>query len=429
MLFVALSSFHSHFFFLSLFSHPLQRVAWGKIMSGNLSSSPLHFIRCCSHSKMLSKMANSRRRWRAAAARRDSVLAQSKVICVFITRRWRATRMFFNFFVFLHFFAMLSRRTFFCVCREEKWEENYARKRFRSTRRWVDGEKISAMRLFSPLSRQQLAMTEIVFFKHAKKNHWQDNLQTEINVTWSVYTPTSLEHKYSLWVERNLFIASDGNSLLLRTFMRSNTERENGSWDFRFQRGEKKTATSRSVNYYYFRRNLIDKSDCDVFDFAAAQFYHHPFLVFFWLSSFLWRKMEMEKRWKWGQWLSWGRLNSHYWLGVREDFSHLLELGDFLTSIGCFFGCLNSTSRVNYFRNLIRHSVLYDAVNQFVFWGHSWNFHQGKMCQNYLTFAAAHQNIFRWHRNDRFLLNPQNIGNNKLQNKKKTNNNNRMRKI
>lgn len=94
-----------------------------------------------------------------------------------------------------------------------------------------------------------------------------------------------------------------------------------------------------------------------------------------------------------------------------------------------FFRFLNSASRVNYSRNLNRHSVLFDALNQFELWGHSWNFHLGEMCQNHLTFAAAPHNIFRWHRNDRFLLNPQNIGNNKLQNKKTNNNNITIRKI
>lgn len=34
-----------------------------------------------------------------------------------------------------------------------------------------------------------------------------------------------------------------------------------------------------SVNYYYFRRNLIDKSDCDVFEFDAR--FYHPFLFDF----------------------------------------------------------------------------------------------------------------------------------------------------
>lgn len=161
----------------------------------------------------------------------------------------------------------------------------------------------------------------------------------------------------------------------------------------------------------------------------------HSFIIILFSYSSGYHHFSVE-RWKWKSdengdddflGVVWIRIIGLLLLGVGEDFSHLLELGEFLMSIGCFSGCLNSTSRVNYFRNLNRRSVLFDALNQFEFWGHSWNFRQGKMCQNHLTFAAAPQNIFRWHRNDRFLLNPQNIGNNKLQNKK-TNNNNRIRR-
>lgn len=48
------------------------------------------------------------------------------------------------------------------------------------------------------------------------------------------------------------FIASDENFVRLYE-VRVDGERESND-------GEKK-----SVNYYYFRRNLIDKSDCDAF--------------------------------------------------------------------------------------------------------------------------------------------------------------------
>lgn len=74
-------------------------------------------------------------------------------------------------------------------------------------------------------------------FSLKESNSGGEDSPTEINVTWSVYK-TSLVHKYSLWVGRNLFIASEQN---LYSFMRP----------------------EKNVNYYYFRWNLIDKSDCD----------------------------------------------------------------------------------------------------------------------------------------------------------------------
>lgn len=82
-------------------------------------------------------------------------------------------------------------------------------------------------------------MLKLVYRREGKhKFHLsEDAWKKKFDVTWTVYK-TSLVHKYSLWVGRNLFIASDGNILLYE-------------------------AWKRTVNYYYFRWNLIDKSDCD----------------------------------------------------------------------------------------------------------------------------------------------------------------------